>query len=93
MENTFCVTHTPGPAMIGLPSCSKLKIVCLKSQAKFRKYGKHYKTFTERERIQHNLKNLKPINSHDDLIEAYIDQFKGTEKFPMLCVDIVEGVG
>ena len=35
----------------------------------------------EREKIRRDMKNLNLINSKDDLIKAYPDQFKGIGKF------------
>ena len=35
-----------------------------------------------REKVKQDMKNLKPINSKDDLIKVYPDQFEGIGKFP-----------
>ena len=34
------------------------------------------------EKVKQDMKNLKPINSEDDLIKTYPDQFEGIGKFP-----------
>ena len=33
-------------------------------------------------KVKQDMKNLKPINSKDDLIKAYPDRFEGIGKFP-----------
>ena len=38
-----------------------------------------------RERVKQDMKKLKLINSSDDLIKAYPDQFKGIGKLPGTC--------
>ena len=73
METTFYVNDTPGPAILGLPSCSMLRIVYLNSSVQFRKHGLPTKVSKEREKVKKNMKNLKLINSKDDLIKAYPD--------------------
>ena len=73
MDTTFYITDTPGPAILGLPSCSRLKIVNLNCSVQLRKYGQPIKTCKERAKVKQDMKNLKPINSNDDLIEAYRD--------------------
>ena len=82
MNTTFYVADTPGPAILGLPSCSRLRIVNLNCSVQLRKHGQPIKTCKEREKVKQDMKNLKPINSKDDLIKAYPDQFKGIGKFP-----------
>ena len=82
MDTTFCITDTPGPAILRLPSCSRLRIVHLNCSVQFRKYGKPVNTCPEREKIKQDMKKLKPINSCEDLIKAYPDHFEGIGKFP-----------
>ena len=77
MNTTFYVTDTPGPAILGLPSCSRLRIVNLNCSVQFRKHGQPIKTCKERENVKQDLKNLKAFNSKDDLIKAYPDRFEG----------------
>ena len=82
MDTTFYVADTPGPAILGLPSCSRLRIVNLNCSVQLRKYGQPIKTCKEREKVKWDMKNLKLINSKDDLIKAYPDRFEGIGKFP-----------
>ena len=82
MDTTFYVADTPGPAILGLPSCSRLRIVNLNCSVQLRKHGQPIKTCTEREKVKQDMKNLKSINSKDDLIKAYPDQFERIGKFP-----------
>ena len=82
MDTTFYVADTPGPAILGLPSCTRLRIVKLNCSVQLRKHGQPIKVSKEREKVKQDMKNLKPINSKDDLIKAYPDRFKGIGKFP-----------
>ena len=83
MDTTFYLAITPGPAIVGLPSCSMLRIVNLNYSVQLRKHGQPIKVSSkEREKVKQDMKNLKPINSKDDLIKAYPDWFKGIGKFP-----------
>ena len=81
MDTTFYVMDTPGPAILGLPSCSRLRIVNLNCSVQLRKHGQSIKICKERENVKQDLKNLKAINSKDDLIKAYPDRFEGIGKF------------
>ena len=78
----FYVAETPGPAILGLPSCSRLRIVHLNCSVQFRKHGKPVKPYPGREKEQQDMKKLGPINSREDLIKAYPDHFEGIGKFP-----------
>ena len=82
MDTTFYIADTPGPAILGLPSCSRLRIVNLNCSVKLRKHGQPIKICKEREKVKQDMKNLKPINCKDDLIKAYPDRFEGIGKFP-----------
>ena len=82
MDTTFYVADTPGPAILGLPSCSRLRTVYLNCSVQLMKHGKPIKVSKEREKVKQDMKNLKSINSKDDLIKAYPDQFEGIGKFP-----------
>ena len=73
MDTTFYVADTPGPAILGLPSCSRLRIVNLNCSVQLRKHGQSIKTCKKREKVKQDIKNLKLINSKDDLIKAYPD--------------------
>ena len=85
INTTFYVADTPGPAILGLPSCSRLRMVNLDCSVQLRKHGQPIKTCKERENVKQDLKNLKAINSKDDLIKAYPNQFEGIGKFPGTC--------
>ena len=82
MDTTFYIADTPGPTVLGLPSCSRLRIVNLNCSVQLRKHGQPIKTCKESEKVKQDMKNLKPINSKDDLIKAYPDGFEGIGKFP-----------
>ena len=82
MDTTFYVANIPGPAILGLPSCSILRIVHLNCSFQFRKHRQPIKTCKEREKVKQVMKNLNLINSKDDLIKVYPEQFKGIWKFP-----------
>ena len=73
MDTTFYIADTPVPAILGLPSCSRLRIVNLNCSVQLRKHGQPIKTCKEREKVKQDMKNLKLINSKDDLIKAYQD--------------------
>ena len=66
--NLIYVINTPRPAILGLPSCSRLRIVHLNCSVQFRKYGQLVTVSKEQD-----MKNLNLINSKDDLITAYPD--------------------
>ena len=82
MDTTFYMADTPGPAILGLPSWSRLRIVNLKCSVQLKKHGQLVKVSKEREKVKQDMKNLKPINSKDNLIKAYPDRFKGIGIFP-----------
>ena len=81
METTFCVVDTLGPAVLGLSSCSKLRIVHLNCSVQFKKHGKPIKTCPEREKVQQVMKNLRQINFQEDLIKTHLDHFEEIHKF------------
>ena len=82
MDTTFYVADPPGPAILGLPFCSRLRIVNLNCSVQLRKHGQPVKVSKERGKVKQDMKNLKSINSKDDLIKAYPDRFEGIGKFP-----------
>ena len=43
MDTTFYITNTPGPAILELPSCSRLRIVNLNCSVQLRKHGQPVK--------------------------------------------------
>ena len=82
MDTTFYIADIPGPAILGLPSCSRLRIVNLNCSVQLRKHGQPVKVSKDREKVKQDMKNFKPINSKDDLIKTYPDRFEGIGKFP-----------
>ena len=82
MDTTFFVIDTPGPAILGFPSCSRLRIVHLNYYVQFRRHGKPITPCLEREKLQQDMKKLRPIKTHEDLMKAYLDCFEGIGKFP-----------
>ena len=51
IDTTFYVANTPGPAILGLPSCNRLMIVNLNCSVQLRKHGKPIKVSKEREKV------------------------------------------
>ena len=88
---------TPGPAILGLPSCAKLGIVELNCAVNLqkKKLVQQKKLTTEHRSVKQNLQDLKPppLNTKEDLIKAYPDRFEGIGHFPgtyhiTLCSDV-----
>ena len=61
MDTTFYIANTPGPAILGLPSCSRLRIVNFNCSVQLRKHGQPVKVSKEREKVKQGMKNLKPV--------------------------------
>ena len=76
------MVDTPGPAILGLLSCSKLGIVELNCAVSFHQKPTQQKPSTEHQQIQKDLTNLQPLNTKEDLIKAYPDRFEGIGHFP-----------
>ena len=68
MNTTFYVADTLGPTILGLASCSRLRIVNLNCSVQLRKHGKPIENCKERENVKQDMKNLKAINTKDNLI-------------------------
>ena len=51
MDTTFYITNTPGPAILGLPSCSRLRIVNLNCSVQLRMHGQPIKTRYEEPQV------------------------------------------
>ena len=78
LHTQWYISNTPGPAILELPSCSKLGIVELSCTVHFcQKKLTQQKTTTECQQVQKNLTNLQQLNTKDDLIKAYPDRFEG----------------
>ena len=82
IDTIFYIADTPGPAILSLPSCSRLRIVHLNWSVHYRKHGQSIKLPKEKGQDKQDMMNIKAINSRDDLIKAYPDQFKWIGKFP-----------
>ena len=59
MNTTWYVANTPGPAILGLPSCSRLGIVHLNCAVEFRKSGKSIQHPKEKEKVQQDHRKHK----------------------------------
>ena len=83
LHTRWYIADTPGPAILGLPSCSKLGIVELNCAVRFRwKKLTEQKPTTECQQVQKDLTNLQQLNTKEDLIKAYPDRFEGIGRFP-----------
>ena len=69
IESRWYVADTPGPAILGLPSCRKLGVVTLNCAL-------------EVEQPPLSTPKVAVIKSTEDLIQQYPDQFKGIGRFP-----------
>ena len=79
------IADTPGPAILGLPSCAKLGIVELNYAVNLqkRKLVQQKKPTTEGRKVNQDLQHLNspPLNTKEDLIKAYPDRFEGIGHF------------
>ena len=83
LHTQWYIADTPGPAILGLPSCSKFGIVELNCAVSFhQKKPTQQKPTTECQQVQKDLTNLQPLNTKEDLIKAYPDRFEGIGYFP-----------
>jgi len=84
LHTQWYVADTPGPAILGLPSCTKLNIVELNCAVELqRRQPMLQKTpTTECQQMNNDLEMLKNISSRQDLIDAYPDRFEGIGRFP-----------
>ena len=75
---------TPGPAILGLLACHRLRIVELNCAVNLlqKKLMQQKTSMTECQKVQDDLEKLKPFSSREDLINAYPDRFKGIRRFP-----------
>ena len=78
------VADTPGPAILGLPACHRLRIVELNCAVNLlqKKLTQQKTSTTERQKVQDDLEKLKPFSSREDLINTYPDRFEGIGRFP-----------
>ena len=86
LQTRCYIADTPGPAILGLPSCAKLGIVELNCAVNLqkRKLVQQKKPTTEGRNVNQDLQclNSPPLNTKEDLIKAYPDRFKGIGHFP-----------
>ena len=84
LHTWWFVADTPGPAILGLPACHRLRIVELNCAVNLlqKKLTQQKTSTTERQKVQDDLEKLNPFSSREDLINAYPDRFEGTGHFP-----------
>ena len=86
LRTRWYIADTPGPAILGLPSCAKLGIVELNCAVNLqkRKLVQQKKPTTEGKIVNQDLQhpNSPPLNTKEDLIKAYPDRFEGIGRFP-----------
>ena len=83
LHTQWYIADTPGPAILGLTSCSKLGIVELNCAVSFHwKKPTQQKPTTECQQVQKDLVYLQPLNTKEDLIKAYPDRYEGIGHFP-----------
>ena len=85
LHTQWYIADTPGPAILGLPSCAKLGIVELNSAVNLqKKLVQQKKPTTECGKVNKDLQDIKPppLNTKEDLIKAYPNRFEGIGHFP-----------
>ena len=85
VNSYWYVTDTPGPAILGLPSCEKLAVVKMNCAITVRQPGTHpapISTTVATTKPATVPEAAKSIRSADDLINEFPDQFKGIDRFP-----------
>ena len=86
LRTRWYIADTPGPAILGLPSCAKLGIVELNCAVNLqkRKLVQQKKPTTEGKIVNQDLQhpNSPPLNTKEDLIKAYPDRFEGIGHLP-----------
>ena len=84
LQTRWYVADSPGPAILGLLSSSKLGIVQLNCRVKLTSRcdppSPLKKPTTEHAMVRHNI--ISPLNSSEDLIKAYPHWFEGIGQFP-----------
>ena len=74
MNTTWYVANTPGPAILGLPSCSRLGIVHLNCAVEFRKSGKSIQHPKDKEKIQQDHRKHKGHTGGHGLVGTHSTQ-------------------
>ena len=86
LQTRWYIMNTLGPATLGLPSCAKLAIVELNCAVNLqkRRLVQQKKPTIEGRKVKKDLQhlNLPPLNTKEDLIQAYPDRFEGIGCFP-----------
>ena len=86
LRTRWYMADTPGPAILGLPSCAKLGIVELNCAVNIQKRQlvQQKNPTTEGRNVNQDLQHLNspPLNTKKDLIKAYPDRFEGIGHFP-----------
>ena len=83
LHTCWYIADTPGQAILGLPSCSKLGIAELNCAINFcQKKPTQQKPTTECQQVQKDFTNQQQLNTKEDLIKAYPDRFEGIRHFP-----------
>ena len=84
LHTRWYVADTPGPAILGLPTCNKLGTVQLNCAVDLQqKRMMQQKTpTTECQWMHEDLETLQTLSSREDLISAYPDHFEGIGCFP-----------
>ena len=75
LHTQWYVADTPGPAILGLPSCTRLNIVELHCSVKLQRRRPPPQQVDA-------LETLTDLSSRQDLIDAYPDRFEGIGRFP-----------
>ena len=84
LHTKWYIADTPGPAILGLPSCTKLNIVELNCAVEIQRKRPtpHNAPAAERLQMIDDLETLTDLSSRQDLIDAYPDRFEGIGRFP-----------
>ena len=83
LRTRWYVADAPGPAILGLPACTKLGVVELNCNVTLQKRSlTPQTTTTTATKAKDGPEKLKPLSSREDLINAYPDRFEGIGRFP-----------
>ena len=83
VKSYWYIADTPGPTILGLPSSEKLVVVKMNCAITVRQPSTHpASTTVATNKPATAPEAAKPIRSTDDLINEFLDQFKGIGRFP-----------
>ena len=82
INSCWYVTDTPGPAILGLPSCERFEVVKMYCAVKVIQDTSHLPGPTPA--LSTSMKTA-PIKSAEDLIRTFPDRFQGIGQFPSEC--------